>query len=66
MTLAITWLISKSSLKGVAPEGFTMAHIYKGILLFVLLQIVGIIILVFVPELVTWLPGNWTKKGATE
>lgn len=43
--------------KGVAPEGFTMAHIYKGILPFVLLQIVGIIILVFIPGLVTWLPG---------
>ncbi len=43
--------------KGVAPEGFTMAHIYKGILPFVLLQILGIMILVFFPELVTWLPG---------
>ena len=43
--------------KGVAPEGFTMAHIYRGILPFVMLQIVGIMILVFIPELVTWLPG---------
>lgn len=43
--------------KGVAPEGFTMAHIYKGILPFVLLQIVGIIILVIFPQIVTWLPG---------
>lgn len=42
--------------KGVAPEGYTMGHIYRGILPFVLLQIVGLIILGFFPGLVTWLP----------
>jgi tripartite ATP-independent transporter DctM subunit len=43
--------------KGVAPPEFTMMHIYRGILPFVLLQLVGIAILVLFPALVTWLPG---------
>ena len=42
--------------KGVAPEGYTMGHIYRGIIPFVLLQILGILILVFFPSIVTWLP----------
>ena len=42
--------------KGVAPEGYTMGHIYRGIFPFVGLQIVGMFILVLVPSLVTWLP----------
>jgi tripartite ATP-independent transporter DctM subunit len=42
--------------KGVAPEGYTMGHIYRGIMPFVLLQILGLIILGFFPSLVTWLP----------
>ncbi|MFO7883486.1 MAG: TRAP transporter large permease subunit [Desulfobacteraceae bacterium] len=43
--------------KGVAPDGYTMMHIYKGILPFVLLQIVSIAMLCLFPALVTWLPG---------
>ncbi|MBW2682967.1 MAG: TRAP transporter large permease subunit [Deltaproteobacteria bacterium] len=43
--------------KGVAPEGYTMGHIYRGIIPFVLLQLVGLFILVLFPSLVTWLPG---------
>ncbi|WP_022666570.1 TRAP transporter large permease [Desulfospira joergensenii] len=43
--------------KGVAPEGYTMMHIYKGILPFVLLQVLSIALLCFFPGLVTWLPG---------
>jgi len=42
--------------KGVAPEGYTMMHIYKGILPFVLLQVVSIALLCMFPGLVTWLP----------
>lgn len=42
--------------KGVAPEGYTMGHIYKGIMPFVLLQIVGLVILAIFPGLITWLP----------
>ena len=43
--------------KGVAPDGYTMMHIYKGIIPFVLLQVVSIALLCFFPSLVTWLPG---------
>lgn len=42
--------------KGVAPGGYTMIHIYKGIIPFVLLQIVSIAILCLFPSIVTWLP----------
>jgi tripartite ATP-independent transporter DctM subunit len=42
--------------KGVAPEGYTMGHIYRGIIPFVLLQILGLVILAIFPGLVTWLP----------
>jgi tripartite ATP-independent transporter DctM subunit len=43
--------------KGVAPEGYTMGHIYRGIMPFVLLQVIGLVILGFFPAIVTWLPG---------
>lgn len=43
--------------KGVAPEGYTMMHIYKGILPFVLLQVVSLAIITLFPGIVTWLPG---------
>lgn len=43
--------------KGVAPDGFTMMHIYKGIMPFVLLQVVSLAILCLFPAIVTWLPG---------
>ncbi|MFW2364772.1 MAG: TRAP transporter large permease, partial [Desulforhopalus sp.] len=42
--------------KGVAPEGYTMGHIYRGIIPFVLLQVLGLVILGIFPGLVTWLP----------
>lgn len=42
--------------KGVAPEGYSMGHIYKGIMPFVLLQILGLVILAIFPGLITWLP----------
>jgi TRAP-type mannitol/chloroaromatic compound transport system permease large subunit len=42
--------------KGVAPEGYTMMHIYKGILPFVLLQVVSMAVLCLFPSIVTWLP----------
>lgn len=42
--------------KGVAPEGYTMMHIYRGILPFVFLQVVGLTVLVLFPGIVTWLP----------
>ncbi|MCF8035832.1 MAG: TRAP transporter large permease subunit [Desulfobacteraceae bacterium] len=41
---------------GVAPQGYTMMHIYRGIVPFVLLQVVGVILLALFPELILWIP----------
>jgi tripartite ATP-independent transporter DctM subunit len=41
---------------GVAPQGYNMMHIYKGIMPFVVLQLIGLAILVLFPALTTWLP----------
>jgi TRAP-type mannitol/chloroaromatic compound transport system permease large subunit len=41
---------------GVAPKGYTMMHIYKGIMPLVILQLIGLAILVLFPGLTTWLP----------
>ncbi len=42
--------------KGVAPKEYTMMHIYRGVIPFVLMQIIGMFILVLFPSIVTWLP----------
>ena len=43
-------------LKGVAPPGISLAHIYQGIIPFVVLQLIGLAIVFNYPSLVTWLP----------
>lgn len=43
-------------LKAVTPPGITSGDIYRGIIPFVILQLVGLAICVFWPELATWLP----------
>jgi len=43
-------------LKAVTPPEITTGNIYRGIIPFVLLQIVGLIAVVAVPALATWLP----------
>ena len=45
-------------LKGVCPPEISLGHIYKGIIPFVILQLVGLAIVFYFPELVTWLPAN--------
>ncbi|MFY9942658.1 MAG: TRAP transporter large permease subunit [Desulfobacterales bacterium] len=42
--------------KGVAPESYSMTHIYKGIMPFVLLQLLAMVILSAFPAVTTWLP----------
>ena len=39
-----------------APPEYTMMHIYKGIIPFVILQLIGLAVLVAFPGLTTWLP----------
>ena len=43
-------------LKAVTPPEVTTGHIYRGIIPFVLFQLVGLAIVVFYPKLATWLP----------
>jgi TRAP-type mannitol/chloroaromatic compound transport system permease large subunit len=43
-------------LRGVAPSRVTTGMIYKGVIPFVILQIVALISLFFFPQLITWLP----------
>jgi tripartite ATP-independent transporter DctM subunit len=45
-------------LKGVCPPEITLGHIYKGVVPFVLLQLLGLAIVFFFPELTTWLPAK--------
>lgn len=43
-------------LKGVCPPGVTLGHIYRGIIPFVMLQLLGLFIVFEFPALTTWLP----------
>jgi tripartite ATP-independent transporter DctM subunit len=44
-------------IKGVAPKGITVRHIYRGVIPFVLLQLLGLALVFWWPDLATWLPG---------
>ncbi|HEX7022323.1 MAG TPA: TRAP transporter large permease subunit, partial [Trueperaceae bacterium] len=50
-------------LKGVAPPGIKTTDIYKGIIPFVAIQLVSLLILVFWPNLATWLPSIANTVG---
>lgn len=43
-------------LKGVAPPGITTEQIYRGIIPFVIIQLIGLSVLILFPETVQWLP----------
>jgi tripartite ATP-independent transporter DctM subunit len=43
-------------LKAVTPPEVTTGHIYRGIMPFVFFQLIGLAIVVFFPQLATWLP----------
>lgn len=42
--------------KGVAPPEINIGHIYRGIIPFVLLQLLGLALLIIFPQITTWLP----------
>ena len=48
-------------LKAVAPAQITIQHIYKGILPFVAIQVLVILLLLFFPQTVLWLPNLMDK-----
>lgn len=43
-------------LKAVTPPEITTGHIYRGIIPFVIFQLIGLMIVVLFPQLATWLP----------
>ncbi|MGF1641090.1 MAG: TRAP transporter large permease subunit [Rhodospirillales bacterium] len=43
-------------LKGVAPPEVTVRHIYRGVVPFICIQLLGLIIVYLFPAIVTWLP----------
>ena len=45
-------------LRGVAPPEVKTAHIYRGVIPFVAIQLFALVLLALFPELVTWLPGR--------
>jgi TRAP-type mannitol/chloroaromatic compound transport system permease large subunit len=42
--------------QGIAPKDVLLIDIYKGIIPFVIIQVIGLVLVVIFPELVTWLP----------
>lgn len=43
-------------MRGTVPPEVTMAHIYRGIIPFVLLQLIGLVLVLLFPQLALWLP----------
>ncbi|MGH1487330.1 MAG: TRAP transporter large permease subunit, partial [Cellvibrionaceae bacterium] len=43
-------------LKGVCPPEVKLTDIYKGVTPFIMLQLIGLVIVIVWPSLVTWLP----------
>ncbi|MDO9110265.1 MAG: TRAP transporter large permease subunit, partial [Desulfatirhabdiaceae bacterium] len=41
---------------GVAPKGYTMMHVYRGIVPFVVLQVIGMTLVAAFPAIVSYLP----------
>jgi TRAP-type mannitol/chloroaromatic compound transport system permease large subunit len=43
-------------LKAVCPQEIKTGHIYKGIIPFVIVQLIGLVLVILFPIMVTWLP----------
>jgi len=44
-------------LKGVAPPEVQLSHIFKGVIPFVFLQLIGLALVIIFPQIILWLPG---------
>jgi tripartite ATP-independent transporter DctM subunit len=51
-------------LKGVAPPSIKTVHIYRGIIPFIVLQLIALLLLVLFPQLATWLPSLSRPAGS--
>jgi TRAP-type mannitol/chloroaromatic compound transport system permease large subunit len=45
-------------LKGVCPPGIKLTDIYKGVVPFIILQLIALSLVFIFPDLVTWLPAK--------
>ena len=45
-------------LRGVAPEGVTTRHIYKGVMPFIVIQLIALAMIAYWPGIATWLPSQ--------
>ena len=43
-------------LRGVCPPGVKLSHLYKGVVPFIILQLIGLALIVIWPEIILWLP----------
>jgi len=43
-------------MNGTKPPGVTLGHIYKGVVPFICLQMTGMLIMCFFPQIILWLP----------
>jgi TRAP-type mannitol/chloroaromatic compound transport system permease large subunit len=50
-------------LRGVAPESVQTTDIYRGVIPFILIQLLMLAALAYWPELATWLPGEVFKTN---
>ena len=48
-------------LKGVAPPGIRVTTVYRGVIPFIVLQLIGLMLIYKWPDLVTWLPAQAYK-----
>jgi tripartite ATP-independent transporter DctM subunit len=48
-------------LRGVAPEGIVMQDLYRGVIPFILLIVLGLVIVAVFPQIVTWLPSTMIR-----
>jgi len=45
-------------LRGVAPKAVTTMHIYKGVMPFIAIQLIGLCLIAYWPSIATWLPAK--------
>ena len=65
--LQTAWLsppvaLSAYYIKGVVPE-WSLADIYKGMLQFMVLQVIGLLLVLFFPQIALWLPTLLFRSG---
>ena len=46
---------------GAAPKGYNMMTIYRGVLPFIVLQVIGVLLCFAFPQLITYLPSLWMR-----